>query len=1027
MKKALLIQLLFMLLSVSSYGQQAVSGKVTDSDGFPVPGVNVLQKGTSNGTVTDIDGNYSLTLPSDAVISFTYIGFITQEIPVQSRGIINVELVEDITSLNEVVVVGYGTTTKKELTGAVSSVKGENLEKLNAPRIENALQGQFAGVNVTSNSGSPGGDQNINIRGFSTNGNASPLIVVDGIIYDDGLSALNPNDIESIDVLKDATAGIYGVQAANGVIMITTKKGRKNQKAQVSLDAYYGVQETSKKLDIMNATEYAVIKNEAAAANGDTPPFANTNLGEGTDWQDEVFETAPIQSYNLTVRGGTSKSTYSIGGTYFDQKGIVGGDKSSYTRYNGRINFSTDLSDNLTFENILLYTNEERKTLPENVIGSVLFNALNNSPIFDVYDENGDFTYADGIGDVINPIAQMANTFNESFTNKVTGKLGLDWEINDAFSVTGRVGYNYADVKFRGFSPLVYYGAGKAQNTALNADLDPTSTEIAPGTEIDVPNNVTQSNTTYFNYNFDAFLNYEETFNDVHKVKATIGTSIYSYSEKGLFGTAYNVPYNSWEFAYISAADGANLLNSSSAYQFESRLLSYFIRGEYNYEDKYLLSAMVRRDGSSRFGPNNKVGYFPTFSAAWVLSEEDFFSPNGFIDFFKIRASYGVSGNDRIGNWAYRGLLDGEAVYPFNNQLTTGRAIGLLGNPDLRWEQTSQLDFGIDLDILEGDLSMSLDYYIKTTTDLLFQPEVSAIVGAYGAGGQPPFVNAGEIQNKGFELGLNYRKRISDNFNFNVNYNLATYNNEVTGLFEGADFLSRGEFSVGGINPTRMEVGFPLGYFVGLQTNGIFQNQAEIDNAPTQEGAQPGDLRFVDVNGDGMIDFSGNTDRVQIGSPIPDFTMGLTLSAEAYGFDFSAFLYASIGNDIVRNYERQTPLANLMSYKLDRWTGEGTSNSEPRITNGPNRNNVFSDYFVEDGSYLRLKNIQIGYSLPSRVIENIGFERVRLYVSANNLFTLTDYMGYDPDVTSSNPLAAGIDYGFYPQARTYMFGVNLNF
>ncbi|QCK14473.1 SusC/RagA family TonB-linked outer membrane protein [Mangrovivirga cuniculi] len=1026
MKKTLLIQLLFMLLAVSSYAQQTVSGTVTDSDGFPIPGVNVLEKGTNNGTVTDVEGNYSLTLPSDAVLTYTYIGFTPQEVPVQNRSTIDITMMEDITALNEVVVVGYGTTTKKELTGAVASVKGENLEKLNAPRIENALQGQFAGVNITSNSGSPGGAQNINIRGASTNGNAAPLVVVDGIIYDGGLSALNPSDIESIDVLKDATAGIYGVQAANGVIMITTKKGEKNQAARVSFDAYYGVQETSNKIDVLNATEYAILKNEAAAAAGDTPPFNNTNLGEGTDWQDEVFETAPIQSYTMSVRGGTSKSTYSIGGTYFDQKGIVGGDKSSFTRYNGRINFSTDLADNVTLDNILLYTNEERKTLPENVIGSVLFNALNNSPIFDVYDENGNFTYADGIGDVINPIAQMSNTFNESNTNKVTGKLALNWDINDAFSVTGRAAYNYADVKFRGFSPLVYYGAGKAQNTALNADLEPNTTEIAPGTSIPIPNSVTQSESTFFNYNFDAFLNYEETFNDVHKVKGTAGGSLQGITYKFLTGTAYDVPYNSWEFAYISAADQTNLLNNTGGYQEQTSLLSYFIRGEYGYDEKYLISALFRRDGSSKFGTNTQIGYFPTFSAAWVISEEDFFN-NNFFDFMKLRASYGTAGNDRSQSaFAYRGLLNGEGVYPFNDQLVSGRAFGTLANPDLKWESTSQLDIGLDFDILKGDLSVSLDYYVKTTNDLIFQPDVSAISGAYGAGSAPPFINAGEIVNKGFELALNYRKMITDDVRINVNYNLSTNDNEVTALPEGVDFIPSGAFGVGGVNPSRMEVGFPLGYFFGYQTEGVFQNQEEIANAPTQEGAQPGDLRFKDVNGDGVIDFSGNTDKTFIGSPLPDFTMGLTLGAELYGFDFSAFLYAQVGNEILRNYERQTPLANLMSYRIDRWTGEGSSD-QPRLTNGPNRNNVISDFYLEDGSYLRLKNIQIGYSLPNRIIENIGFERVRFYVSANNLFTLTDYMGYDPDVNSPNPVAAGIDYGFYPQARTYMFGVNLNF
>ncbi|MCX2742746.1 TonB-dependent receptor [Mangrovivirga sp. M17] len=1027
MKRTLLIQLLFMLLAVSSYAQQTVSGTVTDSDGFPIPGVNVLEKGTNNGTVTDIEGKYSLTVPSDAVLTYTYIGFNSQEVPVQSRSTIDITMMEDITALNEVVVVGYGTSTKKELTGAVASVKGESIEKLNVPRLENALQGQFAGVNITANSGSPGGGQNIRIRGFSTYLNNDPLIVVDGVIYDaQGLASINPSDIESIDVLKDATAGIYGVQAANGVIMITTKKGKKNQAAQVSFDGYYGVQETSNKIDVLNAREYAVLKNEMVVSNNGTPIFDNTNLGEGTDWQDEVFQTAPIQNYNLTVRGGTNKSSYSIGGSYFDQEGIVGGDKSSFTRYNGRVNFTTDLTDNLTFENVLLYANEYRKTLPENVIGSVLYNAINNSPIFEVYDENGDFTYADGITDIINPLAQIANTFNEARTNKLTGKLALNWEINENFSATGRFGYNWANVKSRNFNPLVYYGPQKAQNTADDADLNPKMTEIAPGVLIPQLNSVTQSEQKFIDYNLDAFINYEKTFNDVHTVKGTLGTSVFSQSSEGIFATGYDVPYNSWEFAYLSLIDEKNFLNTNDGYQTEARLLSYFIRGEYNYNNKYLFSAMLRRDGSSKFGANNRIGYFPTFSGAWVISDEDFFN-SSFFDFLKLRASYGVSGNDKsLDNFTYRALLGGEGDYPFNNQLANGVAIGTAGNPDLKWEETSQFDVGLDFDLLKGALSFAVDYYIKTTKDLLFQPDVSALIGTYGAGSAPPFINAGTVRNDGLELSINYKKNISNNVNLSIAYNLTTVNNEVTAMPSGLDYLEGAPFSVGANYATRMEVGYPIGFFYGYKTDGVFQNQQEIDNSPTQLDASPGDLKYQDINGDGVIDFGGNSDKTIIGSAIPDVTMGFNLGVQAYGFDLSAFLFASIGNEIVRNYERQIPLANQLAYRIDRWTGEGSSN-EPRVTTELNRNNVFSDYFVEDGSYLRLKNIQIGYTLPNRITDNTGFENVRFYVGANNLFTLTEYRGFDPDIGSFGPLGAGVDLGFYPQPRTYMFGVNLNF
>ena len=1005
--------------------QKIIKGKVVDNENEPLPGVSILVKGTTEGTVTDVDGNYSISVKDGTTLIFSYIGFTTQEIEVGTKSVIDVQLQEDVAVLDAVVVVGYGTTTKKEFTGAAAVVDGKELTKLNPTRLENALQGQFAGVNITSASGSPGGSQTIRIRGASTTGNSNPLVVVDGIVYGtDGLSALNPDDIESINVLKDATAGIYGVQAANGVILITTKKGKKNQKPQVSFDAYYGVQETSKKLDLLNATEYAVLKNEAAAANGGTPPFNNVNLGAGTDWQDEVFTTSPIQNYNLSVRGGSDKSSYSVGGSYFDQEGIVGGDKSKFTRYNGRLNFTTDLLPKLKLTNVLLYTHEERKTLAENGIGSVLFNAINISPIMTVYDVNGNYTYAEGIGDVINPIAQMANTFNNARANKFVGTLRLDYDINDHFTASARGGYNYAVVDSKSFSPLVYYGAGKAQNTALNADLDRNEVEIAPDVTIPVNNSVTESQTTYFGYNLEAFLNYKRNFGN-HQLKATLGTSFFGNTYANVSGTGYNVPYNSWEFADLSATDPNDLLNNSSSYQGESRLQSIFGRAEYTYAQKYMFSFILRRDGSTRFGSNNIYGIFPTASAAWVISDEEFFNFAP-ISFAKLRVSLGRSGNDQINDFAYRGLLNGEGVYAFDDQLTQGVALGRLGNADLQWEQTTQFDIGLDFDLLNDALSVSFDYYIKTTTDLLFSPDVTALLGSYGAGSAPPFINAGKIRNKGIELALNYTKDISDDLSINIGYNISTYDNEVVELPEGVEFLEFGAFGVGGTTANRMQVGLPMGYFFGYKTDGVFQNAEDIAAAPTQLDASPGDLRYQDVNGDGTIDFSGDTDKTIIGSAIPDVTMGLNLAVKYKGFDLSANLYASIGNEILRNYERQTPLANLLAYRIDRWTGEGSSN-DPRLTTGVNRNNVLSDFYVEDGSYLRVKNLQLGYSLPNSVAEKIGLNQLRLYVAANNLLTFTEYRGFDPDIGSSSPTATGIDYGFYPQARSYMIGLNLKF
>jgi TonB-linked SusC/RagA family outer membrane protein len=1046
MKKNLLAFL--MLLSLASYGQSLVSGRVTDENDQGLPGVNVLIKGTSQGAVTDVNGDFNLqTVSADAILQISFIGYVTQEVAVANQTNFKVKLLPDVKALDEVVVIGYGTSTVKELTGSVSSVTGNDLVSLNPVRIDQALQGRASGVQISSASGSPGGALNIRIRGLSTNGDNNPLILVDGIPYSsDGLNALNPSDVESINVLKDAAASIYGVRAANGVIVITTKQGKRNTKPTLDFSGYYGVQQTTKKLDLLNATEYAVLKNEAFAAGGQAVPFANTNIGKGTDWQKEVFQSAPIRNYNLNLNGGSDKSTYSIGGSYLDQQGIVGGDKAAYRRYNARVNFTTDITSKLTLQNTLLYTNERRNTLPESTIAAVLYNTINASPAATVINpNNGKYTYLEEFSDIINPKAQMANSFNETKVNKIVGKQELNYKINKNFEVTARIGYNYANVSSKVFNPLVYYGSGKAQNSATNEALVPDSILVFSkkydsvlvnnvwkkdyNVEYKIPrlNSVTETQQTYFNYNAEAYLNYNKVFADVHTVKGTLGTSFIGDRGESLTGTAFNIPYNSNALADISAADGTNLLNSTSSYQYKSRLQSFFLRGEYGYKGKYLVSALVRRDASTAFGPNYRFGYFPGMTAAWVASEESFFN-SSVIQFLKVRASYGVSGNDKIGLFRYRALLGGEAVYPFNDQLVNGVAVGTLGNKDLRWETTHQKNIGLDITLLNGKVDITTDYYVKLTKDLLFQPDISAVTGAYAAGSSPPFVNGGDVKNSGFEFMINYNDQIGDEFRFNIGYNLTTIRNKVTALPSGVDFYEFGAFGVGGGTATRMQVGYPIGYFFGYKTDGVYQTNTEVtERGVTQNGAQAGDLRYKDLTPDGNINFSNDTDKTIIGSPIPDVIMGLNLGMSYKGFDFSATLYASIGNDILRNYERQQPLANMLAYRINRWTGPGSTNENPRLTTAANTNSVISDYFVEDGSFMRIKNIQLGYSLPAALSQKIGARKLRVYVAVNNLATFTKYRGYDPDFSSSSPTVSGIDYGFYPQAKTVMAGLNLNF
>jgi TonB-dependent starch-binding outer membrane protein SusC len=1025
--KAKLLALL-MMLSLVGYGQNAVRGRVTDENDQPLPGVNVLLKGSTLGTVTDASGEFRIdNAPADAVLQVSFIGYLSQEVALNNQSNVTVKLLPDVTNLDEVVVIGYGTTTQKELTGSVSVVNGKDITALNPTRLEQALQGRVPGVQIGANSGAPGAGLNIRIRGFTSNGDNTPLILVDDVPYDEeGLAALNPNDIESINVLKDGTAGIYGVRAANGVILITTKKGTKNGKPTLEFSGYYGVQQTTKKMDLLDAHEYAVLKNETYASGGGTPPFANPNLGKGTDWQDEVFQDAPIQNYNITLSGGSDKSRYAIGGSYMDQQGIVGGKKSGYRRYNARLNFTADILPNLTWENTLLYTNERRDMLPEMGISSVLFNTINANPAASPYREDGSYAFLEDVSEVINPLAQMANTFNRVTTNKIVGKQELRYKINENLEATGRAGYIYAIGDEKQFNPLVFYGANKAQNTAANAALEPNMTKISDDLSIPVYNNVRETRNTYFNYNFEAFLNYNRTFG-MHKIKATLGTSMIGYDNRSLTGTGYNVPYNSNDFADISATESANYLNNTSSWQNRTRLLSQFARAEYAYGSKYMLSASLRRDGSTAFGANNRFGYFPAVSGAWIMSEESFFQTNA-IQFMKLRASYGVSGNDKIPANAFLPLLDGEGVYPFDNVLTNGVALGKIGNPDLKWETTGQANFGVDLNILQDKVSITADYYVKTTKDLLFSPDISAIVGAYGAGSSPPIINGGKVRNSGLEFSIDYHTQLTQDLSFNIGYNITTIYNKVVSLPPGVDFFQFGSFSVGGSSATRMQTGYPMGYFFGYKTDGVYQSQAEIDErGVTQPDAAPGDLRFVDADGSGNINFSDNSDKGRIGSPIPDAIMGLNLGLNFKGFDFAATFYASVGNEILRNYERQLPMANMLTYNRGRWTGAGSTNEYPRLTTLPTRNNVISDFYIEDGSFVRLKNIQLGYTLPRAIVDRIGASRLRIYVAANNLLTFTKYKGFDPDFSAYDPNLNGIDYGFYPQAKTIMGGLNLTF
>ncbi|MDG1778032.1 MAG: TonB-dependent receptor [Flavobacteriaceae bacterium] len=997
---------LLIIVLCSSYGFAqtiSVSGNVNSSaDGMPLPGVNVLVKNTSNGAVTDFDGNFALSgVSENAVLVFTYLGFKTQELPAAAN--LQVTLDEDNESLDEVVLIGYGSKSRKDLTGSVSMIKSETIEKLKPVDVAQALQGRSAGVSVTTASGSPGSGFRVLVRGVSSNGSNDPLVIVDGYVA--SMNSVNPDDIESLTVLKDAQAAIYGILGANGVILVTTKSGTKNTAPKVSYNVYSGIQETSKKLSLLNGTEYAALLNESYAANGQSILYPNlNNLENDNDWQDHLFDTAMITNHNVSLSGGTDAITYYLGASHLDQEGIIASNKSNFKRDNVKLSLGIDVNERLKTTLNLNYFANERKTINESGLGSVLFNAISYSPLYalDQEDINGFFG-----NEIINPFSQIRDTYNSYFGNSIEGNIQLEYKVLEGLTATTRMGFKTYDDKEKSFSPIVNYGSSKVFNTDRST--------------------VSQSKEEFNSYTWDTFINYKKSFFEDHTAEVTLGMAVTKDWGDGLFATGYDVPNNSWAFADIALTTGTNEARENSSYTYDNRLLSYFARLQYDFKGKYLLSAMLRRDASSAFDNDYRVDYFKSATAGWKVSEESFMENVSFINFLKLRASYGTLGN-LIGSDLYRATLDGEATYVFDNTLTNGTALGPLPNPVASWETAEKLDFGLDAKLFDNRLEIVADYFVEDRVDLLIPGlEFSGILGATAPGSGTPIVNAGTTRVKGLEFMVNYGDEINDNLSYNIGYNITNINGEVI-FIEKDNALEGGSFGIGAFSPSRMQVGHPIGSFYGLKTDGIFQTQAEVDAHPSQLGlgnaAQPGDLRFVDVNGDGEID---ENDRTFIGNPIPEYIMGFNIGINYKNFDFSAYAYAELGKDMVRNYERDQINVNRLDYYLDRWTGPGTSNEVPRATTGATSNKLFSDFFVEDASFVRIQNIQLGYSLPTNAIEKVGISKFRIYGSVNNAFTFTKYKGFDPAATTGDAIGGGIDPGFYPVTRQYLLGLNISF
>jgi len=1007
----------FMLLSAFGFAQNDIGGIVNDAvSRAPIPGVNVQVKNTTIATSTDFDGKFLLkNVPAGSVLEFSYLGFKNaQYVAPNSKATITINLKEDIQSLEQVVVIGYGNQKKKDVTGSIGLLSGATMEKLRPIKAEQALVGTLAGVNVTQQSGAPGATLDIRIRGVASNLDNSPLVIIDGNISD--MSVINPSDVESYTVLKDAQAGIYGVRGANGVLLIKTKSGKKNSAATFSYNTYLGMQETSKKMKLLNATEYALLLNESYANNGKPLPYTNVSgLGQGTDWQDEVFgKSVPIISHDLSVSGGSDKITYSLSGSHMYQEGIVGGDKADFRRNTLSANLTAELTSKLKLQSSFNYSHINRDSFNEGAVGSVLFNAINMPATLKPRDENNDFTLVPstpGFGiEVINPLAQIDNTFNDYNINKIFGNVSLDYSLFKDLVFTGRIGFNTSNAEERIFAKMVNYG-GKVFDVGRSR--------------------VDQNTFNYNSYNLDLYLTYKKTLAERHNVAFTLGTASTKDWGNKLFASGYDVPNNSWEFADLALATGVSTGGARDvrAENYDQRLNSYFARLQYDFDGKYLLSGFVRRDSSSRFGPDNAVAYFYGATAGWVVTNENFLKDSNILNFLKFRGSYGVLGNDKIDDDRYLAALKGEATYVFDDLLVNGTAIGVLANPAVKWEQSRKFDVGVDLKMFNNKVDITSDYFIDTRSDLLIGGlQVSGISGAAAPGSGPPVVNAGSTRNKGFEFAIGYTDKIGKDFTFGINYNFTTIKNVVTEVNNESRYVQSGNFGIGQQPIARMEEGQSIGYFYGLQTDGIFQNAAEVAAHPSQvalsPNTAPGDIRYRDLNGDGVINFD---DRTKVGSPLPDYTMGFNLDFKYKSVDFAVYTYASVGNDMVRNYERSVTDVNKLNYVLDRWTGEGTSNSVPRVTTGATANDLFSDYFVEDASFFRIQNIQLGYTLNPEFTKKAYITKLRLYASVNNVYTFTKYKGFDPSATNGAAIGGGIDYGFYPIPRTYMFGLNLNF
>jgi len=1022
-----------------------VTGIVTSaSDGEPLIGASVQVINSSVGTITDFDGNFTIQAEEGSVLLFSYIGFISREMKVTGNRL-DVVLQENSEILSEVVVVGYGVQKKKLVTGATSQVKGEEITKMNTTSPLQAMQGQMPGVTITSESGQPGSGMKVNIRGLGTVGNSGPLYLIDGVKGD--IANVNPADIESIDVLKDAaSAAIYGAQAANGVVLVTTKSGKEG-KTKISFDGYYGWQTVAHKTPMLNSHQYMTIMDESNINSGGAPYDWNGMNSiyhtDGslidTDWLDQMFADGSItQSYTLGITGGSATSTYAMSAGYLNQEGIVGGaDVSNFSRYNFRVNSNHKLFDNLieVGEQLsFVYSKQKGQDIGNQFYGmtQTLKGAFNTSPLAPVYDANGelnntgnsDWYMYDG-----NPYGMMqAFKYNQNKNANLTANVYAQIQPIRNLKLRTVFGVNYATSETRSFTPL-YNFSPYIQNVSKTS----VSQGMNHGLEL------TWTNTLSYDWKIQE-----------HEFNALLGMEAYQLSgtHVGAGNAFLKEGFDSWTYAWVNngtaATTGEGLSASGNPYDKERRV-SYFGRFGWNWKEKYMINVTLRNDGSSKFARGHRHGWFPSVSAGWNISNEKFMESTGkWLEYLKIRASYGKVGNQNIDNYRYLSPIQIDHTHYFfgqymgangayNGGYSTilenywGAYPSRLGNVDLTWESSEQFDAGFDARFLNGRLSANFDFYIKNTKNWLVQAPILATAGT-----EAPFINGGNVKNTGVELSLGWNDTVGKDFSYNIGINGA-YNKNRVGAIPTQDGIIHGETNQLYDNAPefyRAENGHSIGYFWGYKTAGVFQNQVQIDewkaagNGVLQANPVPGDVIFVDVDKNGTID---DNDKVDLGNGTPKFTYGINLNFSYKNFDLGIVGIGQAGNKIVQSYRNQgNSKANYTTAILDRWTGEGTSNKMPRVTN-ENINWQFSDLYLQDGDFFRISNLTLGYNFAP-LINQKWLSNCRFYFQVQNLVTFTKYDGMDPEVGyGTASWVSGVDLGFYPRSRTYLFGVNLSF